>query len=239
MNAYFFGISPEERNNILDQHKQVYDGAVTQYVKPEVQPLYVQDFANDKGGVTVNNKGEVMQYKNMNINESDERAFRGSMDPYESKHLKKHLPKSKSDDFGQDVWRKGMEKPYSPIKKDDLPLDKYLEMKKRGEVDEMIDFIADGPNDLEHGVYGHEDNMCTNCNGSGYDDSTDRVCEWCGGEGYLESDSDDMEDEIETGIFFTTDDDEDIINLEDEDVIKLEESINESLNMFKRFKKYN
>ena len=239
MNAYFFGISPEERNNILDQHKQVYDGAVTQYVKPEVQPLYVQDFANDKGGVTVNNKGEVMQYKNMNINESDERAFRGSMDPYESKYLKKHLPKSKSDEFGHSVWRKGMEKPYSPIQKDDLPLDKYLEMKKRGEVDEMIDFIADGPNDLEHGVYGHEDNMCTNCNGSGYDDSTDRVCEWCGGEGYLESDSDDMEDEIETGIFFTTDDDEDIINLEDDDVIKLEESINESLDMFKRFKKYN
>ena len=56
-------------SHILDQHKHVYDGAVTQYVKPEVQPLYVQDLANDKGGITVNNKGEVKKYTNMKINE--------------------------------------------------------------------------------------------------------------------------------------------------------------------------
>ena len=237
MNAYFFGISPEERNNILDQHKQVYDGAVTQYVKPEVQPLYVQDFANDKGGLTVNNKGEVTQYKNMKINESDERAFRGSMDPYESKHLKKHLPKSKSDEFGHNVWRKGMEKPYSPIQKDDLPLDKYLEMKKRGEVDETLDMIGDGPNDLEHGVFGHEDNMCTNCNGSGYDDSTDRVCEWCGGEGILDSDDmENMDSDIDDVTIIDIIGDND---MDDEEVIRLESKINESLDMFKRFKKYN
>ena len=37
----------EEKNNILDQHKEVYDGYVTQYAKPNEQPLYVQDLAND------------------------------------------------------------------------------------------------------------------------------------------------------------------------------------------------
>jgi hypothetical protein len=60
----------EEKNSILDQHKHVYDGYVTNYAKPNEQPLYVQDFANDKKGVTINNKGQVTTYKNMGINES-------------------------------------------------------------------------------------------------------------------------------------------------------------------------
>ena len=69
MNAYFFKMTNEERNNILDQHKEVYDGYVTQYAQSNEQPLYTQDFANDKEGLTVNNKGVVTSYKNMNINE--------------------------------------------------------------------------------------------------------------------------------------------------------------------------
>ena len=241
MNAYFFGITPEERNNILDQHKHVYDGAVTQYVKPEVQPLYVQDFANDKGGLVVNNKGEVTQYKNMGINEAVDSfsLTAGSKNPYEMKHIMKGLPKVKDASDRHSSWKKDMEKPYSPIKKDDLPLDKYLELKKKGEVDEMIDFVADGPDDLEHGVFGHEDNMCTQCNGSGYDDSTDRLCDWCGGDGMAKSFDDDKEDEDFGGIFFTTDDDEDIINLDENQKTKFDQQINESLDMFRRFKKYN
>ena len=71
MNAYFFNITPEERKNILDSHKTVYDGYVTQYVKPNQEPLYVQDLANDKNGITVNNKGNVGVYKNVAINEID------------------------------------------------------------------------------------------------------------------------------------------------------------------------
>jgi len=77
MNAYFFKITKEEKENILDKHKHVYDGYVTEYIKPNQTPLYVQDLANDKEGVTVNNKGEVTTYKNMNINESD--AFTGAV----------------------------------------------------------------------------------------------------------------------------------------------------------------
>ena len=76
MNSYFFKMTKEEKNTILDQHKQIYDGYVTQYVKPNQEPLYTQDFANDKNGITINNKGTVTSYKNMNINESD--AFTGS-----------------------------------------------------------------------------------------------------------------------------------------------------------------
>jgi hypothetical protein len=60
----------EEKTSILDQHKHVYDGYVTNYAKPNEQPLYTQDFANDKKGITINNKGQVTTYKNMGINES-------------------------------------------------------------------------------------------------------------------------------------------------------------------------
>jgi len=69
MSAYFFKMTNEEKQNILDKHKTVYDGFVTNYIKPKQQELYVQDFANDKEGITINNKGVVTNYKNMGINE--------------------------------------------------------------------------------------------------------------------------------------------------------------------------
>jgi hypothetical protein len=71
MNAYFFPVSNEERENILNKHKHVYNGYKTLNPNPveNEQPLFVQDFANDKGGLVVNNKGEVKPYTNMGINE--------------------------------------------------------------------------------------------------------------------------------------------------------------------------
>ena len=72
MNAYFFPVSNEERENILNKHKHVYNGYKTLNPNPveNEQPLYIQDFANDKGGMVVNNKGEVKAYTNVGINES-------------------------------------------------------------------------------------------------------------------------------------------------------------------------
>ena len=64
-------MSNEDKRNILNQHKSIYDGYRT--MQPKVaneQPLYVQDFANDKGGVTLSNKNNVTTYKNIGINES-------------------------------------------------------------------------------------------------------------------------------------------------------------------------
>jgi hypothetical protein len=63
-------ISTEERADILGKHRHIYNGYKTMH--PDVsnsQPLYVQDFANDKGGLVVNNKGEVKSYTNFGINE--------------------------------------------------------------------------------------------------------------------------------------------------------------------------
>jgi hypothetical protein len=72
MAQYFFGMTQAEKNDILEQHKTIYDGYVTEYGQGSNEtPLYVQDFANDKQGITVSNKGVVKPYTNMGINESD------------------------------------------------------------------------------------------------------------------------------------------------------------------------
>jgi hypothetical protein len=71
MAQYFFKVTNEERENILDKHKSVYNGYATNQSVDNIQPLYVQDFANDKNGITINNKGSISQYKNMNINEEN------------------------------------------------------------------------------------------------------------------------------------------------------------------------
>jgi hypothetical protein len=72
----YFGLgqlSAAEKSDILDQHKSLYNGYQT--MQPQVsntQPLTVYDFAGDKEGLVVNNKGEVKKYTNMGINEQVE-----------------------------------------------------------------------------------------------------------------------------------------------------------------------
>lgn len=179
MNAYFFNITNEERENILDKHKEVYDGYVTNYVKPNVQPLYVQDFANDKEGITVNNKGDVGVYRNMNINEM------------------RH--------DGKDT---GL-------------------FSDEAEIDEQLDMIGDGPLDLKHGTVEDDFEEWEKAD----DDEYLRIKSGEGRDFYDE----DMFDDIDL-----TDDDFEEIDVEDDvekDSIVL--NISESLDMFKRFTKYN
>jgi hypothetical protein len=72
----YFGLgqlSATEKSDILDQHKSLYNGYQT--MQPQysnTQPLTVYDFAGDKDGMVVNNKGEVKKYTNMGINEQVE-----------------------------------------------------------------------------------------------------------------------------------------------------------------------
>ena len=84
MSVFFTNVSDAERQNILDQHKHIYDGYVTQYGQgSNMTPLMVQDYANDKGGVTISNKGVVTTYQNVGINEDIDRKDRigdGPMD---------------------------------------------------------------------------------------------------------------------------------------------------------------
>jgi hypothetical protein len=72
----YFGLgqlSASEKQDILNQHKSLYNGYQT--MQPQVsntQPLYVYDAAGDKEGFVVNNRGEVKKYTNMGINEQVE-----------------------------------------------------------------------------------------------------------------------------------------------------------------------
>ena len=70
MSAYFIGLTQEEKNTIKDKHRKPYDGYVTRgFDTSKEQMLNVEDLAQDKGGITVNNKGDVTEYKNTNINQ--------------------------------------------------------------------------------------------------------------------------------------------------------------------------
>ena len=196
MNSYFFKMTQAEKNNILDQHKTIYDGFVTQYGQQKEQPLYVQDYANDKGGITINNKGDVKTYTNMKINE----------DVYGGDAIEPKLTFEEDDEFMVSVG-------------------------------EQKDMIGDGPDDFAHGTF--------------EDDETEMLV---GPEGEMEIFVDDYDDDMDTmrGRFF---DDEDMESEWDEPKFKgidlsksddidmdeiepLQEQLNKTLDMFKRFKNY-
>ena len=70
MNPYFLGISEKEKNSIKDKHRKPYDGYVTRgFDTPKEQMLNVENLALDEKGVTVDNQGNVTEYKNTNINQ--------------------------------------------------------------------------------------------------------------------------------------------------------------------------
>jgi hypothetical protein len=69
MRTYFLNISEEERASIQEKQRSLYDGYKTMAPKVASEtPLNVEDLALDKGGITVNNLGEVSEYKNTGIN---------------------------------------------------------------------------------------------------------------------------------------------------------------------------
>ncbi len=183
MNSYFFKMTQAEKNNILDQHKTIYDGFVTQYGQQKEQPLYVQDYANDKGGITINNKGDVKTYTNMKINE----------DVYGGAAIEPKLTFEEDDEFMVSVG-------------------------------EQKDMIGDGPDDFAHGTF--------------EDDETEMLV---GPEGEMEIFVDDYDDDMESewdepkfkGIDLSKSDDIDMDEIE-----PLQEQINKTLDMFKRFKNF-
>lgn len=147
MNAYFFKMSQAEKNDILDQHKEIYDGYVTNYAQPNLQPLYIQDYANDKNGITVSNKGVIKNYTNMNINEANAMTgskyvpdvtfdFGGPDNPLDEKH-DLDLPTDKIADepehfehgtFDEEFFEKLDEEEVETLKEQ---LDRTLDMFKR------------------------------------------------------------------------------------------------------------
>ena len=203
MNQYFFKMKKEEKENILDQHKSIYDGYVTKYGQQiNNQPLYIQDLANDKNGITVSNKGNVSTYKNVGINENV------------------------LDTIGDGE---------NDLKNGTVDLDS--EMSFQMDDANFLHDILPSPNEDEHeiiislGDLGNENSKFDIIdNQNDYTDESEN--------GFNIQSIDNLEDEE-----YSTFDDlpyNEFFNSEDiEDVESLENSINESLDMFKRFKKYN
>jgi hypothetical protein len=210
-------MSKEEKSNILDQHKSLYDGYVTKYNQESNQsPLYVQDFANDKNGITLNNKGEVKPYTNFKINESPlDRIADGPVDLKNGtvdidsvedtngdnvEFMHDVLPSPNEDEFDYETFGKFADE----MKNND---DQY-----EYDIDKLEDYSAEQMNG--------DDDM---------DDYEDRSMynPYYGGE---------EEDELNFDLLNPFQDD---IDVDDEDLPNIVSSITESLDMFKRFKKYN
>jgi hypothetical protein len=176
----------EERSNILDQHKEIYDGYVTSYAQqPKEQPLYTQSYANDKGGLTVNNRGEVTTYRNTNINEM-------------------HADGKSTGLFSDE------EEEYN---------EGYISAGSQYEPEETFeglhDMIGDGDNDLEHGTFGHED-------------EEDEILV-----------SPEVEDDLDGDDLVFGPDSKIFDDVDTDEVEGLFDDLKESLDMFKRFTKYN
>ena len=63
-------MSDEERNSILQQHSAFYNGYATGNIPSGPQPLLQDEGPSDPQGITVNNRGEVGQYRNHLVNKS-------------------------------------------------------------------------------------------------------------------------------------------------------------------------
>lgn len=214
MAQYFFKMSQAERNNILDQHKTIYDGYVTQFAQESnTQPLYVQDYANDKGGITVSNKGNVTTYKNMGINEDIDRRDRIGDGP-------------------------------NDLKNGTVDLDSIMAMLDSGVESFGDEYPSPNENEVDYISLGNTEDECKHCG----DDNLDVVID-------IDPDYSNMEEMFEDDVVddnvgtyeYDIDEPEGFetqpMNFDselDEDVLPdFMEKLNESLDMFKRFKKYN
>lgn len=64
----FIGLTSKEKEDIVKQHNNVYDGYAVGNVNSNLQPLTYTD-VKDSAGLTVSNKNNVTNYKNHRINE--------------------------------------------------------------------------------------------------------------------------------------------------------------------------
>ena len=244
MRKYYFDVTNEERENILDKHKTIYDGYVTEYGNGNnMTPLYVVDMAKDKEGVTVNSRGEVSGYKNFGINESinemrfDNKStglFSDEEDDYSNpkaeklakSDIKKHFNKPAKRPFHYE------EDPSEDWPKHDVDYDTEFDFElQEDRFGAPLDMIADRDSDVKHGTVDFDNDI------ENFDLGD-----------IIPFDDDEYEDDdVEFSIDLTHDEDEsndDEFSFElgfddDEDFEPIMEQVNKSLDMFKRFGKYN
>jgi hypothetical protein len=215
----------QEKDNILDQHKHIYDGYVTKYNQQSNQtPLYVQDLANDKMGLTVNNKGVVKPYSNMNINETHTGSDMIGGDPQSQSNMK-----------------------YRHLKNGTVDFDNFSDTNLVDNESMNNDYPSPNENEQEYVSYGNfKDEMSQNLDQYEYDIdeledfSTDGLYSDDDETEYDETEDDETEDdETEDDEDYNFSDDLDISSVDEENQYDVLSNINESLNMFKKFKNYN
>jgi hypothetical protein len=238
-------MSKEDRDNILDQHKELYNGYTMQnQTNTNQQPLYVQDFANDKGGINIDIHGNVKPYTNFGINESRGLDMIGDGDV----DLKNGTVDFEDVMSHNDDYDFGFDYPEHESYENNMMVDGDDDNSIFISLGEMKrDMIGDGDDDLEHGTYGKSDEKFNSksFNDTLFDDEEfDDI--------FDDEDSDEFEDEDEWSekVNFKTKFNDDIeefyesdelgseFPLDDESLQSLTESVNKSLDMFRRFKKY-
>lgn len=215
MNAYFFKMDKQEKDNILDQHKHIYDGYVTKYNQQSNQtPLYVQDLANDKMGLTVNNKGVVKTYSNMNINETHTGLDMIGGDPQSQSNMK-----------------------YRHLKNGTVDFDNFSDTNLVDNESMNNDYPSPNENEQEYVSYGNfKDEMSQNLDQYEYD--IDELEDYST-DGLYSDDDETEDDETEDDEDYNFSDELDISSVDEENQYDVLSNINESLNMFKKFKNYN
>ena len=246
MAQYFFKMTNEEKNNILNQHKTIYDGYVTEYgQQTNKQPLYVQDYANDKVGLVVSNKGVVKPYTNMGINEShtgldmigdnSEHLTNGTvdLDDYGFNSDNEEYPSPNEDEFEYiSLGNINDDDDYDDYADEDYD-DKFD--KESQEIKRINRDLGKDEDELDEGWDDHKMKRY-------YDDYNPENFRKIpktfhpGMEDFEGTELMSRDDEEEFDMF----DDIDFSGEVDEDILpEFTEKLNESLDMFKRFKNYN
>jgi hypothetical protein len=235
MNAYFLKITKEERENILDKHKHVYDGYVTQYVNPNEQPLYVQDFANDKNGVTLSNDGTVSQYNNkiyMKESAEDINIYDDWSTNYKEYEFDNNISKSEADSLIDQLYSRHPEMSKEDIS--DFVYNNVNIIKDDEENDFYDNLIDDEDLDDENIEEQFDDEFEKNKypNKNKFNMEKDfPIDDWKKDIDYTMGD-DDFEDDDE-------DFEEDMFDLVEKKENNLQEQLNKTLIMFDRLKKFN
>ena len=207
---YMLNISDEEKQALLNQHSRPYDGYQTLRFPEPDNRIHTYDPAGDKGGITVNNRGEVKSYTNVGINESMNsdvaEPHYGSFDYVENKMCEcgGMYNENVCEVCGESYMNEDITEPYSEI-----DFSNY-------------DFDSKGPEQFQHDdVYSLDDE-----NDMSLDLSADGEEMYPNEKPAYEFDS--------PGPYGSTNTFEGVENPE-----KVKESIKESLNWFKRFSNFN
>lgn len=241
MNAYFFKMSKEERDNILDQHKEPYNGYIMQnQTSSNEQPLYVQDFANDKQGINIDIHGNAKPYTNFRINESHlglDMIGDGEVDLKNGTvDFEDVLSHNDNYDFGFDYPETDSYENNVMVGDDNEDDSIYVSL---GEMDDMI---GGGEDDLKHGTFGskktkHEKIFDGWSEGSEYNDEfSDENEKFYNMKNRLSDKENDDDNDFNS--FFDVDEIGTDHPLDDEELESLKESIERSKDMFRRFKNY-